>query len=217
MRPWTEADSLSELGKAGFPVTPLRTAATSAEAVVAANDVGFPVAIKLSAEGLGHKSEIGGVRLGLADEHAAGDAAQELLDLPLPADAHRLGVLVQPMAPPGIELILGARRDPSFGPVIVVGLGGVLAEALDDVALRLAPVRAQDVRSAIDELRGRPLLDGIRGGGGANVDAVVDVAVRLGQFVVDRPDILEIDLNPVIAGPFDVTIVDALIVTAGPS
>jgi hypothetical protein len=198
-------------------VTPLRTAATSAEAVVAANDVGFPVAIKLSAEGLGHKSEIGGVRLGLADEHAAGDAAQELLDLPLPADAHRLGVLVQPMAPPGIELILGARRDPSFGPVIVVGLGGVLAEALDDVALRLAPVRAQDVRSAIDELRGRPLLDGIRGGGGANVDAVVDVAVRLGQFVVDRPDILEIDLNPVIAGPFDVTIVDALIVTAGPS
>jgi acyl-CoA synthetase (NDP forming) len=217
MHPWTETDSLSELGKAGFPVTPFRTAATRTEAVAAAADVGFPVAIKLDADGLGHKSDIGGVRLGLADETAVGDAAQELLDLPLPADAHRLGVLVQPMAPPGIELILGARRDPSFGPVILIGLGGIFAEALDDVTLRLAPVRAQDVLSAFDDLRGRPLLDGIRGGGGANVDAIVDVAVRLGQFVVDRPDILEIDLNPVIAGPFDLTIVDALIVTAGPS
>ena len=213
----TEADSLAVLGEAGFPVAPFRRATSAAAAAAAAAEVGFPVAVKVDAVGLGHKSAFGGVRLGIPDDQSVVAAAEELLRLPLPADAEPLGVLVQPMATQGVELILGARRDPSFGPVVLVGLGGILAEALDDIALRLAPARAQDVRSALSGLRGRALLDGLRGGHVVNVDIVVDVVVRLGQFVIDRPDIVEIDLNPVIAGPFELTIVDALIVTADPS
>jgi acyl-CoA synthetase (NDP forming) len=214
IRAWSEADSLGELGRAGFPVTPLTRVATSPEAAASAVELGFPVAVKLDALGLDHKSDVGGVRLGLLNVDAVRAAGDELLALPLPPGAKRRGLLVQPMAAQGVELILGARRDPSFGPVILVGLGGILAEALDDVALRLAPVRAVEVRSALGGLRGRALLDGTRGGQGVNLDAVVDVVVRLSQFVVDRHDIVEIDLNPVIAGPFDLTIVDALIVAA---
>ena len=213
-RGWPEADSLETLGEAGFPVTPFRRARTSTDAAAAAAALGLPVAIKLDAEGIGHKSDIRGVRLGLADDGAVRRAADELLALPLPTGAKRIGVLVQPMAGPGVELILGARRDPSFGPVVLLGLGGILAEALDDVAIRLAPVRAQEVRSALAGLRGSALLDGVRGGHAVNVDVVVDVVVRLGQFILDRPDIVEIDLNPVIAGVYELTIVDALIVTA---
>src|SRR5919198_2763403 len=138
IRPWTEADSLQELHDAGFPVTPFRRADTSLAAARAASEVGFPVAVKVDAEGVGHKSDIGGVWLDVVDESATREAADALLALRLPPVARRLGVLVQPMAPAGVELIVGARRDPSFGPVVLVGLGGLLAEALDDVVLRLA-------------------------------------------------------------------------------
>jgi acetate---CoA ligase (ADP-forming) len=214
VRAWAEAESLRELSRAGFPVTPFLQAVTSAEAAAAASELGFPVAIKLDAENLGHKSEVGGVRLAVVDEETARVAAEDLLAMSLPADARRAGVLVQPMATPGVELIVGARRDASFGPVVLVGLGGVLAEALDDVVLRLAPVRADDARTALTELRGRRLLDGIRGQTGVAIEPLVDLVVRLGRFVADRTEILEIDLNPVIAGPTGATIVDALIVTA---
>jgi acyl-CoA synthetase (NDP forming) len=213
-RAWTEADSLLELAEAGFPVTPFRRAATGDAAVEAATELGYPVAVKVDAEELGHKSDFGGVRLHLADDGAIRDAAEALLTLALPAHARRLGVLVQPMAPPGVELILGARRDASFGPVVVVGLGGVLAEALDDVVLRLAPVRAEDARMALSGLRGRKLFDELRDRPAVDVEPIVDLIVRLGRFVTDRTDIVEIDLNPVIAGPSGVTVVDALIVTA---
>jgi acyl-CoA synthetase (NDP forming) len=212
-RPMTEADSLERLRDAGFPVIQVRRAMTTAEAVAAAGELGYPVAVKIDAEGLGHKTELGGVRLDLADEASVRAAADDLLALSLPPGSGSLGVLVQPMATSGVELIVGARRDPSFGPTVLVGLGGILAEVLDDVALRLAPVRAEDARSMLGELRGRAMLDGVRGMPGIAVERVVELLVRLGEFVVARADIVEIDLNPVIATPSGATIVDALIVT----
>jgi acyl-CoA synthetase (NDP forming) len=212
-RPMTEADSLERLRDAGFPVIQVRRAMTTAEAIAAAGELGYPVAVKIDAEGLGHKTELGGVRLDLADEASVRAAADELLALSLPPGSGSLGVLVQPMATSGVELIVGARRDPSFGPTVLVGLGGILAEVLDDVALRLAPVRAEDARSMLGELRGRAMLDGVRGMPGIAVERVVELLVRLGEFVVARADIVEIDLNPVIATPSGATIVDALIVT----
>jgi acetate---CoA ligase (ADP-forming) len=215
LTPLTEADSLERLRAAGFPVTPVRRAATTAEAVAAAAELGYPVAVKIDASGLGHKTDVGAVRLDLTDERAVRRAADDLFELALPPDARRLGVLVQPMTGSGIELIVGARRDPSFGPIVLVGLGGILAEALDDVALRLAPARAGVVHAMLTELRGRAVLDGVRGRPAVPADEIVELVIGLGKFIAERPDVVEIDLNPVIATPSSVTIVDALIVTAG--
>jgi acyl-CoA synthetase (NDP forming) len=127
-----------------------------------------------------------------------------------------IGLLVEPMAAPGFELIVGVRRDPSFGPVVLVGLGGILTEVLDDVSIRLAPVGQDEAVEMLTELRGYGLLSGVRGRSGASLDSVADIVVRLGEIALADPDILEIDLNPVIATPDDATVVDALIVTAAP-
>ena len=116
------------------------------------------------------------------------------------------------MARPGVELIVGARRDAQFGTIVLVGIGGVFAEALDDVAIRLAPITAADAREMLDELRGSRLLDGIRGRRAVNRTALANLLVALGRAVDAHPGWLEVDLNPVIAGPSGALAVDALIV-----
>ena len=136
----SEIDSLELLGAAGLPIVQTIRAVTADAAVAAADILGYPVVLKLDATGLAHKSEIGGVRVRLADAAAVDAAARELLALPLPAAATRTGLLVAPMIPDGVQLIVGMERDEQFGPAVLVGLGGVLAEVLDDVAIRLAPV-----------------------------------------------------------------------------
>ncbi len=116
------------------------------------------------------------------------------------------------MAPPGLELIAGVSRDPQFGPIVLVGIGGVLAEVLDDVSLRLAPVPASEALSMLAELRGARLLDVTRGRPAIDREAVAAILVALGALAVARPDIRAIDLNPVIAGPDGAIAVDALVV-----
>ena len=121
------------------------------------------------------------------------------------------------MAQPGLELILGIRRDPLFGASVLVGLGGVLAEVLDDVAIQLAPVTPRVAMSMLDDLRGRRLLDGARGRAGIDRSAIAEMLVALGRLGADRPDVLEIDLNPVIASPTGALAVDALVVLEEPA
>jgi hypothetical protein len=116
------------------------------------------------------------------------------------------------MAEPGIELIVGLRRDPQFGPVVLVGLGGILAEVLDDVAVRLAPITPRVAMSMLDDLRGGRILDGVRGGPGADRASIAAMLVSLGRLGAARLDLLEVDLNPVIASPSGVIAVDALVV-----
>jgi acyl-CoA synthetase (NDP forming) len=136
----SERESLSRLAAAGLPIARFEIASDPAAAAEAAARLGLPVVLKLDVEGLAHKSDIGGVRLGMIDLDAVRTSAAELLGLELPAGSLRRGLLVmRHMA--GRELILGARRDPTFGPIVLVGVGGILAEAIDDVAIRLAPVR----------------------------------------------------------------------------
>ena len=127
------------------------------------------------------------------------------------------GLLVEPMAPPGLELILGLRRDPQFGPAVLVGLGGVLTEVLDDVAIRLAPLDAAAADAMLDDLRGARLLRGVRGRPPVDRAAVVAMLVALGRLGLDRPDVLEVDLNPVIATAGGALAVDALVVLEGPA
>ncbi len=139
-------------------------------------------------------------------------AATALLDAGRRHGLDSRGLVVQPMADPGLELIVGMHRDPLFGPAVMVGLGGVFAEVLDDVAIRLAPLRHDDARDMLDDLRGRRLLDGMRGRSAVDRDAVAELLVALGDLAVRRPDIIEVDMNPVIATPSSALAVDALVV-----
>jgi acyl-CoA synthetase (NDP forming) len=200
-----ERESLAVLRAAGLPVTDARSARTPDEAVAAAEELGYPVAIKLDVAGLTHKSAIGGVVLRLPDAEAVSVAAARLLATAV--DGVR-GVLVQPMAPAGLELIAGLRRDPLFGPAVLVGLGGTLAEVLDDVAVALAPLSASAATALLGRLRGARLL----ADGDPSVDAVGELVATLSQLGVDRPDIAEIDLNPIVLSSAGVVAVDALIV-----
>ena len=211
----SEIDSLELLGAAGLPIVQTIRVVTAEAAIAAADVLGYPVVLKLDAIGLAHKSEIGGVRVRLADADAVDAAARELLAVPLPAAATRTGLLVAPMIPDGVQLIVGMERDEQFGPAVLVGLGGVLAEVLDDVAIRLAPLPTQAAREMLDELRASSLLHGYRGEPAVDLDAVCRLIVAVGQLAIERADIAEIDLNPVIAGPDGATIVDALVVLDG--
>jgi acyl-CoA synthetase (NDP forming) len=210
-----ELASLARLDAAGIPVVSPDPAADADEAVARARTIGFPVVLKLDAIGLAHKSDIGGVRIGIADEAGLRSAAAELLAISLPDGAARRGLLVSRQLD-GIELILGGRRDPSFGPLVVVGLGGILAEVLDDVAVRLAPVDEDDAAAMLDELHGAAVLAGVRGRPGIDRPAVIDGIVRLGRLLAADPTIVEIDANPVISGPGGTAAVDALVVVEEP-
>ena len=181
-------------------------------AVAAARGFGGAVAIKLDVAGLAHKSDLGGVALGLRGDAAVLEAATRLLELGTRHDLAFRGLLVEPMAPPGIELILGLLRDPQFGPVVLVGFGGTLTEVLDDVAIRLAPLDLDTGHAMLADLRGARLLDGVRGAPPIDRTAVASMLVALGRLGVDRPDILEVDLNPVLATADGAIAVDALVV-----
>ena len=211
----SEFDSMQLLGAAGLPVARAIRAATPDAAVEAAEVLGYPVVLKLDATGQAHKSEIGGVRLGVEDANTVRAAASDLLALEVPDGAEVRGLLVAPMIEGGVELIVGVERDAQFGPVMVVGLGGVLTEVLDDVTLRLAPVPAAAAAEMLAGLRGAPLLRGYRGSEAIAQGALCDLIVAVGRLAVERDDIAELDLNPVIATATGVTIVDALVVLDG--
>jgi acyl-CoA synthetase (NDP forming) len=211
-----ERESLERLAAAGIPVTAVRCVPVNDHgdgAMAAWRELGGgAVAIKLDAVDLAHKTEAGGVRLGLADEAAIRAA---VVDLEAAAERHGIahrGLLVQPMAPAGIEVIAGGRRDAVFGPAVLVGLGGILAEVLDDVAVLLAPVTVDEVVAQLDALRGAALLRGVRGAPGVAMRQLAEAVVAIGDLLVADPSIVEIDCNPVIAGPAAAVAVDALIV-----
>ena len=211
----SEVESLELLGAAGLPVARSVRADTPSSAVAAADELGYPVVVKVDAAGHAHKSDIGGVRVGLANAEAVRAAATDLLALALSPEAARHGVLVAEMIEGGVELIVGMEGDEQFGPTVIVGLGGVLTEVLDDVALRLAPVPRAEAGEMLGALRGAPLLDGFRGQPAVDRDAICDLIVAVGRLAAARPEIVELDLNPVIASEAGATIVDALVVLDG--
>jgi acyl-CoA synthetase (NDP forming) len=196
------------LRRYGVPVVPQRVVATVREAVRAADELGFPVVLKAVAPDLVHKSDVGAVRLGLRDGEDVAATARELEER-LP---HLNGFVVQSQGAPGLEVIVGARRDPAFGPVVLVGLGGVWVEALGDVALRLAPVDREEAGEMLRELRGARLLGGYRGAPAVDRAALAGVIVAVGRLIADEPDVAEVDLNPVIARHDGAVAVDARVI-----
>ena len=213
LRALPERESLDLLRSAGLSVTPAVAVRDADAAVEAARPLGgHAVVLKVDAMDLPHKSDLGLVSLGLQGDDAIRAAADELLRRAGQRGVDARGLLVEPMADPGLELVVGLRRDPSFGPCVVVGLGGVLAEVLDDVAIRLAPVTIPIAQSMLDDLRAAPLLAGARGRPAIDRDAVAELIVALSILGIERPDLVEVDLNPVVASPDGALAVDALVV-----
>jgi acetyl coenzyme A synthetase (ADP forming)-like protein len=193
----------------GLPLIETRTVRTAGEAVAAAAEIGGPVALKAIAPALVHKSDAGGVLLGL-DGPGAVRAGARKIRLAVARAGHRLeGLVVQPMARAEVELLMGVVHDESFGPVIACGAGGVRAELLGDVAVRITPLTDLDAREMLRSLRTFALLEGYRGSRPCDVNALEDVLERLSALVMAHPEIAELDANPVAAGPEGALILDA--------
>jgi acyl-CoA synthetase (NDP forming) len=199
-----EHESKRILAAAGIPVVEERLAADGAEAVAAFAAFGRPVALKIASPDIAHKTEMGGVLLGLADAAAVTQGFDELIGR---ARRHRPearldGVLVAPMREGGVETIIGVQRDPVFGPVVMFGLGGVFVEVLQDVTFRLAPFDDSEARAMIREIRGAALLDGVRGVAPADIAALAVALARVSQFAAAHADAIEsIDINPFLVLP----------------
>jgi acyl-CoA synthetase (NDP forming)/GNAT superfamily N-acetyltransferase len=209
-REWLAAADLSELlGAYGLPLIESHEVADVDGAARAAARVGGPVALKAIAPGLVHKSEFGAVQLGLSGAGAVRAAASRMAERLREVGLEPSGYLVQPMAPGGVEMLVGATTDPQFGPVVVCGAGGTEAEVRRDVAVRLTPLSDTEAASMVRELRMLPLLEGYRGSPGCDIAAVEDLVLRLAAMVHAHPQILEIDCNPVSVSPDGVLILDA--------
>ncbi|MQA92457.1 MAG: hypothetical protein GEU90_19890 [Gemmatimonas sp.] len=213
-RPWVESEWLPPnelwalLSCYGLPVLEQRLAGTPEEAVDAAAELGERVALKAIAPGLLHKTEAGAVRLGLTPDDVAG-AAREMDQRLRASGTPPSRFLIQRMAREGVEMIVGVVHDPQFGPVVACGAGGVLAELIKDVSVRLTPLSARDAAEMVDELKTRPLLSGYRGGPARDESALLDAILRVSALVDDRPQVQELDLNPILVHERGVTVVDA--------
>jgi acetyl coenzyme A synthetase (ADP forming)-like protein len=209
-RGWLEPARVAELlGCYGLPLASMRVASDADAAIAVASEIGGPVALKAIAPGLLHKSDAGGVVLGLDGPEAVRAGAVQI-EAAVARSGHRLeGLLVQPMAPAGVELIVGVVHDHSFGPVLACGAGGTTAELIKDVAVRITPVSDIDARQMVHSLKTFPLLQGYRGAPYADIEAIEDVLHRVSAMVEAHPEIAELDCNPLIAGPDGAVIVDA--------
>jgi acetate---CoA ligase (ADP-forming) len=206
--------AFSRIAEQGLPCTSFALAKSRTHAVQLAQEQGFPVALKISSPDILHKSDVGGVKLDLNSAEAVEKAYDALLSAVKcnNPEARMDGVLVTKMALPGLEVILGMNRDPQFGPVMLFGLGGIMVEIFQDVSLRLLPLSRGDALDMIREIKGYNLLSGYRGRPPVDEQALADCLIAVAQMAENHPEILEIDLNPVIAYPDGILTVDARII-----
>jgi acetyl-CoA synthetase (ADP-forming) len=209
----SEADSKARLAPFGVAFPDERQVTTAADAVAAAREVGHPVAVKLGGDAIAHKTERGLVRLGLGDDDAVAAAATALLGAARPADG-QVHLLVAPMLQGNRELIAGLHHDPQFGMTVMLGVGGVLAEAIADVSFRLVPITRLDAADMIDDLATQALLGPMRGEPAVDREALIDVLVGLSEAAQADPSIIAADLNPLIVVDGRPVAVDALIEVA---
>jgi acyl-CoA synthetase (NDP forming) len=203
----SELEGLELLSDYGVPVIDARAVEDAEDAVAEAEAFGYPVVMKTAAPGIQHKSDVGGVKLGLDDAHAVREAYTDL--------AERLGpqAVVAATAPAGIEVALGVLRDPTFGPLVLVAAGGVLVELLQDRKLAFPPLDDAGARRLIDALQMRPMLDGLRGAEASDVNTLAQAISRLSVLAADLGEALDaIDVNPVIVSADGCVAVDALVI-----
>ena len=193
------SEAVEVLEHYGIPTAVSLSATTVEEAQLAADQIGYPVAIKVISEQISHKSDVGGVQLNLRNREAVAAAFDDMMGRLRRAypEVDPEGVLVQPMITGGWELILGGRQDIQFGPVVLVGLGGIFTEIFEEVAVRVAPLSREEALEMIKGLRGSQVLEGARGYKPADIEAVVECVLRLSQMLADFPEIQEVDINPI--------------------
>jgi acyl-CoA synthetase (NDP forming) len=210
----TEIEAKDLLRAAGIPTVDTRLARDKTEAQAIARNLGFPVALKILSPQILHKSDIGGVKLGLQNEDEVAAAFESIMASARQHEPSATidGVAVQPMARPGTEVILGLFKDQQFGPVLMFGLGGIFVEVLKDVAFRIVPLERRDAREMIREIKGYPLLEGYRGQEPADVAYLEELLLKLSHFAEEHPEVREVDLNPVFAYRDGALAVDARVV-----
>lgn len=195
-------------------MTKIHLAKSEEGAVEAAKEIGFPVVLKIVSPDVLHKSDVGGVKVNLKNEEEVRAAYRSIIEnvKQRAPNARIMGILVQEFAPPGLELIIGLIRDPQFGPTVMFGLGGIFVEVYKDVAFRVAPLSEEDADSMIREIKAYRLLTGFRGMEPVDVGALKDALIKAGQVGLEHEEIAEMDLNPVIAYPKGLKVVDARVI-----
>jgi acetyl-CoA synthetase (ADP-forming) len=198
----------------GIPVTKFKLAKSEQEATKFANEIGYPIVLKIASPDIIHKFDVGGVMLNLKSQTEVKDAYNKILAniRRHKSDAKIVGIVVQEMAAPSTEVIVGATKDPQFGPALMFGLGGIFVEVLKDVTFRIAPITEEDAREMITEVKAYPILKGYRGQPPADIEAIVKILLNTSKLVMEHQEIKELDLNPIIVYEKGAKTVDARII-----
>jgi acyl-CoA synthetase (NDP forming) len=216
-----ETEAKGILREYGIPVTDFELAANGEQAVSIARRFGYPVAMKVVSPQIVHKTDAGGIKLDLKADEEVSKAFDNIVEnvKKYDKDAQLEGVMISPMEREGAEVIVGATRDPQFGPVIMFGLGGVFVEVLKDVAFRIVPVERRDAYEMIKEVKGYPVLEGVRGQKGKDIEALADIILKVSNLVTENEVIRELDLNPIFVFERGASVVDARMILSqkGPS
>ena len=210
----TETESKDLIKEAGINVIDTRLARSKRDAIRIADQIRYPVVLKIASQEITHKSDAGGVKLGIQSSEETGNAYDEILASvaqKFPKAAIE-GVTVQKSARPGVEVIIGMFTDVQFGPVLMFGLGGIFVEVIKDVSFRITPLTERDAREMIREIKGYPLLEGYRGQEKVDVSNLESTLLKISKFVDECPEIKEFDLNPIFAYSDGAVVVDARVV-----
>ncbi len=210
----TEIEAKELLKQAGVNVVDTKLASSQEEAIIISKQLGFPVVLKIASPDVVHKSDAGGVKLGLKTSRQVGKAYDDIMAAIKQKypEAKIQGVSVQKMARPGVEVIIGISKDRQFGPVLMFGLGGILVEILKDVSFRIVPLTKRDARELIREIKGYPLLEGYRGQEAVDVTNLEELILKVSNFVEQNPEVKELDLNPIFAYSDGAVAVDARVI-----
>ena len=210
----TEIESKELLKQAGISTIDTKLTISKKEAISTSKQLGFPVVLKIVSPDVVHKSDTGGVKLGLGSSKQVGEAYDDILA----TIRHKLpqaiihGVSVQKMAHPGVEVIIGMSKDAQFGPVLMFGLGGIWVEVIKDVSFRIVPLTKMDAREMIKEIKGYPLLEGYRGQKPVDISNLEELLIKVSDFVEKNSEIDELDLNPIFAYSDGAVAVDARVI-----
>ncbi|MBN1682578.1 acetate--CoA ligase family protein [Candidatus Bathyarchaeota archaeon] len=198
----------------GMPITAIEIAKTEEEAAIASKKIGYPIVLKIISPQVLHKSDAGGVLISLNDEKAVRTGFNTIIsnikkNVPT---ATIEGILVQEMAPKSTEVIIGSTNDPTFGPTLMFGLGGIFVEILKDVSFRLVPITKTDAEEMIEEIKAKKILEGARGNPKADKETIINILLATSKMLIECPEIKELDMNPVLVYEKGARIVDARVI-----
>jgi acyl-CoA synthetase (NDP forming) len=213
-RPLLETEAKELLREYGIPVPDFKLIKSEDEITELAKEINFPIVMKIVSPDIIHKTDAGGVKVGIKDEEEAIAAYQEIISKAIKynKNAKISGVIVYSMVPQGTEIIIGMMKDPHFGPVIMFGLGGIFVEVLKDISFRVLPIEERDAGEIINEIKGYEILKGTRGEASKDIEAIKILLMKISKLTMENPEIKEIDLNPIFVFKKGLQVVDARVI-----